>query len=167
MIFFDRLKFIFLTAFLVGSFGLLTAYILQYVFNFPPCILCTYERIPYILSLIIGFLGWRRPKAFPKTLIVVLFLTFLSGATLSFYHAGIEHGVFPSFGACGGNAQALTAESVKELETLLLATPVVRCDQVYFRLIGLSLTEYNFIFSFLITTFLGFIFWHYQKRKPE
>jgi len=165
MVFFDRLKFIFRAAFFIGSLGLLAAYTLQYAFNFQPCILCIYERIPYLFSLLIGFLGMIRPKSFPKILLLGLFLSFLGGTGLSFYHAGIEQGIFPSFGACGINSKALTAENVEELETLLLATPVIRCDQVYFRVLGLSLTEYNFIFSFLVTTFLGFTFCRFLKRK--
>ncbi len=165
MISLDRLNFIFRGAFFVGSIGLLTAYIAEYVFNLSPCILCVYERIPYGLSLLFGIIGWIGPKAFPKIILLSLFLAFLAETGLSFYHAGIEHDVFPSFGACGGDSKALTAESIEELETLILATPVIRCDQVYFRFLGLSMTEYNFMFSFMITGLLGFFLYRVQKPK--
>ncbi|HQS84258.1 MAG: hypothetical protein B7Y25_04870 [Alphaproteobacteria bacterium 16-39-46] len=165
MISLDRLKFIFGGAFFIGSIGLLTAYVAEYVFNLSPCILCVYERIPYGFSLLFGLFGWIRPKIFPKVLLFCLFLAFLAGTGLSFYHAGIEHDVFPSFGACGADSKALTAESIEELETLILATPVIRCDQVYFRFLGLSMTEYNFMFSFMVTSLLGFVL--YRVRKPK
>ena len=163
----DPLKFIFRGAFFLGATALMFAFVAEYVFNLSPCILCIYERIPYAFSLLFGLLGWIRPKAFPKILLMALFLSFLGGSALSFYHAGIERGTFSSFGACGGSSKALEAESVEELESLILATPVVRCDQVSFRFLGLSLTEYNFLCSLLVTGLLGFVLYKAQRNKID
>lgn len=152
---FPGLRYIFLGAALIGGNGLSIAYVSEYIFELLPCFLCIYERIPYALSLLLGLLGWAKPKAFPETLILLLFCSFLAGSILSFYHTGIEHHVFPSLEICSGKTGALNAQTVEDLQTALNTTPIVRCDDVQFRFLGLSMTEYNLFLSLFISGILG------------
>lgn len=164
---FTQPRLVFKGATYLGALGLLIAYVAEHIFNLSPCILCVYERIPYAISLLIGLLGWTKPKAFPQSLLVILLISFLGGAGLSFYHSGIEHGFFSSFTACGGNPHALDVDTIEELKELILESPVVRCDQVYFRFLGLSLTEYNLLLSLLISGSLGYRLWSLPKSPPK
>ena len=150
-----RFRYIFIGAALLGGISLSVAYIAEYAFDLFPCFLCVYERIPYALSLLLGLLGWVKPKAFPETLILLLFCSFFMGSALSFYHVGVEHHVFSSPELCSGKAEALDAKTVQDLQTALNSTPIVRCDEVLFRFLGLSMTEYNFFLSLFVSGILG------------
>lgn len=147
--------YIFLGVSIVGGIGLGVAYISEYIFELLPCFLCIYERVPYAIALLLGLLGWVKPKAFPETLILLLFCSFLSGSALSFYHAGVEHHIFSSLEICDGKNNSLNAKTVEELQESLNSTPVVRCDEVPFRFLSLSMTEYNLFLSLVMSAILA------------
>ena len=166
MTFPSRLNIIFMGVAVIGSMGLLISYGFEYFLDLKPCILCLYERIPYAIALLIGFLGWRRPKLFPKAFLMILFITFLGSSLLSFYHMGIERGFFSPLAACGGQSE-IEAQSVDQLEELISKTSLVPCDVVHFRFLTLSLVEYNLLFSLCLTLLFGVILFQLNSKKHQ
>ena len=41
----------FLLIFVISFFVLISAYVLEFLFNYPPCKLCVYQRIPYFFFM--------------------------------------------------------------------------------------------------------------------
>ena len=70
------------------------AFFVEYILAYKPCILCKYQRVPYILGLIIGFFGFFRPSN--TKISINIFFTFLVSMTLSGYHVGIEQELYQS-----------------------------------------------------------------------
>lgn len=141
--------------------GLLTAYIAQYAFGFAPCELCLWQRLPYYASLVLCLLVLRsgRQPLLP-VLVLLLALAWATSAALAFYHVGVEQHWWAHGGACGGAGQALTAEN-------LLATPVARCDEIGWTLLGLSMATWNVPFSLLLSLFMVLTYaknYHQKKR---
>ena len=65
--------------------GWSAAYFIQYVRGHEPCNLCIFERIPYLVSIIlISFTIFI--NKFEKIIIVLLALIFVFGTIVSFYH---------------------------------------------------------------------------------
>ncbi len=136
---------------LVASIAVLaTVFWLQYQRDLAPCPLCLYQRWPYlaavplaIVALVIrreGFaIGWRQAA------MAVVALGFAAGAAVAVYHIGIEQHWWAGPTSCSGGDAG--AQSVDELRVKLMATPVVRCDQVAWSLLGVSLAGFNVLAS--------------------
>ena len=66
-----------------------------------------------------------------------------SGA-IGVYHAGVEAHVFEGFTTCSALPKAATtAELLKQITH----APLVRCDEVQFRFLGISMAGWNAILS--------------------
>ncbi|MGI9493179.1 MAG: disulfide bond formation protein B, partial [Geminicoccaceae bacterium] len=91
---------------------------------------------------------WR-----PKAVLLLVIPLMLVSAGLAGYHVGVEQGWIPLPAGCaaGGNAA-----SVEELKALLAAAPP-SCDQVGFKLLGLSLAAWNLAISLVLAGFACFV----------
>lgn len=128
------------------------AFVLQYGFGVEPCVLCTYQRIPYAIAIGFGLLGMLLPLGPSKRRTVVLICTvlFAAGAGLALYHLGVEQAWWAGTAGCTGDEAAKTM-TLDDLATALSTKPVARCDAVPWELFGVSLTTLNLIWSSLLT----------------
>ena len=129
---------------------LITAYIIQYIFDYLPCNLCVIERIPYALAIIILILNYNFEK-YQVFYNILLLLIFSFSFLISLYHLGIEQGLIDESNLCGSNNTNLTTK-----EEILNSFQKIRisCQDVAFKIFGFSLTTYNMIisiFMFLIS----------------
>jgi disulfide bond formation protein DsbB len=133
------------------------AYIGQYGFGLEPCILCLYERVPYALAAGVALLAAVLPlNLSARALLVGLCgVIFLGGAGLAFYHVGVEEHWWAAITGCGG--QPATNFTVEDLQASLQRPAVKSCDEVDWRLFGISLAGYNVIVSLLLAigSFIG------------
>mgnify|MGYP001422787890 CR=1 FL=1 len=96
---FDRIKkFFFPIVLLICLFVILSALYIEHILSIPACKLCLYQRIPYILSIIICFFGYFFYSN--KIFIYLLIFAFLSSLFISGYHLGIENSIFTEFLGC-------------------------------------------------------------------
>ena len=148
--------------FLVSIIALVSAFFIEYILGHQACNLCILERIPYLLAVILILLNFKFNQ-FEKFFILLLTIVFLVGTFLSLYHLGIEHGFIQESLVCdlksGSNLQS-KEEILKQLQE-----KNVSCKDVTFKIFGLSLTNYNILVSFLISTITGKIYFNYDKNK--
>jgi disulfide bond formation protein DsbB len=130
---------------------LLIAYYIEYVLGHKPCNLCLIERIPYFIALILT-LFLLIVNRLEKIILIIMLLSFLFGATVSFYHFGIEQGFFNESLVCNlGNDDVSDKDKLlKQLEQ----STVVSCKNVTFRFLGLSLTTINIFFSLILSSII-------------
>lgn len=128
------------------------AFTLQYGFGVEPCLLCTYQRIPYAVAAGFGLLGVMLPLGPSKRRTIVTFATvlFAAGAGLALYHSGVELGWWGGSAGCTGENLAAPM-TMDDLSTALSTKPTARCDAVPWTLFGLSLTNWNLAWSSLLT----------------
>ena len=133
------------------------AYIGQYGFGLEPCILCLYERIPYALAAGVALLTAVLPLNLSARAVLVGLcgVIFLGGAGLAFYHVGVEEHWWAAITGCGG--QPATDFTVEDLQASLQRPALKSCDQVDWRLFGISLAGYNVILSMVLAigSFMG------------
>ena len=134
------------------------AFFVEYILGYKPCILCKYQRLPYILTLIIGLIGFVKPLN--KRVIFFIFLTFLISMTLSGYHVGIEQELYQSIFNCSDNNLSILEEG-KLLESLNVINP--DCRNVNFAIFGVSLATTNFVLSFVISS-VSYYLYSYAKN---
>ena len=157
----DRKKLLIKIIFLVSILALASAFFIEYILGHQPCNLCIFERIPYLLAIIIILLNFKFNQ-FEKFFILLLVIVFLFGAILSLYHLGIEQGFIQESLVCdlkSGSNLLSKEEILKQLQE-----KNVNCKDVTFKIFGLSLTTYNILISLLITIYTLKIYSNYGKN---
>ena len=148
--------------FLVSLISIVSAYFIEYALGHQPCNLCLIERIPYGLAIVLIILNHILIKN-KRFIILLLILVFSFSIIISFYHFGIEQGIFEESAVCG----LKDASNIVSKEELLKQLKVknVSCKDVTFRIFGFSLTSLNIIISLILVIFLLKIFKNYEKFK--
>ena len=147
--------------FLISVVALASAFFIEYILGHQPCNLCILERIPYLLAIIIIILNYKITYL-EKNFILALTLVFLIATVLSLYHLGIEQGFIKESLVCDLNngSNLLSKEDIlKQLQQ-----KNVSCQDVTFKIFGLSLTSYNIIISLIISTLTAKIYFNYDKN---
>src|SRR3984957_7759029 len=129
------------------------AWYFQLVLDIRPCPLCLEQRYAYYLAIPLGALtalaaARHAPRAVLLAGLVLLALAALGNAGLGTYHAGVEWGFWQGPTDCTGPVGNLgsAGDLLKRLDTV----KVIRCDEVQWRFLGLSLAGYNVLISLLM-----------------
>jgi disulfide bond formation protein DsbB len=139
---------------LIAAATLIGAWIFQYGFDIVPCELCLEQRYAYYFVIPAGGLlaiaasRGLEPR-FVAFGLLILALATLANAGLATYHAGVEWGLWKGPTACTGPIVDLGKAG--NLLADLNKVKVVRCDEVQWRFLGLSLAGYNVLISLLMT----------------
>jgi disulfide bond formation protein DsbB len=137
---------------LIAAATLAGAWFFQLVLDIVPCPLCLEQRYAYYLAVPLGLLvAATAAKGAPRGLVVVglviLALAALANAGLGAYHAGVEWGFWQGPTDCTGPMLDLSKGGLLDN---LDKVKVVRCDEVQWRFLGLSLAGYNVLISLLM-----------------
>ena len=157
----NRKKLLIKIIFLVSILALASAFFIEHILGHQPCNLCIFERIPYLLAIIIVLLIFKFNQ-FEKFFMLLLTIVFLFGAILSLYHLGIEQGFIQESLVCdlkSGSYLLSKEEILKQLQE-----KNVSCKDVTFKIFGLSLTSYNILISLLFSISVGKIYFNYDKN---
>ena len=118
----------------------------QFVVGLVPCELCLLQRWPWYAAIVLSglILAIGRP-ALARPGVLLLALLFLVSTGFALYHVGVEQHIIPGPTAC--TAPSFAGLTRAEMVKLLQATPVVRCDEVQWSFLGVSLAGFNVIAS--------------------
>lgn len=135
-----------LTAAMGSAALLLGALFFQYVVGLFPCTLCIWQRWPHLAAVIIGLIALKAPN---RGLAALGLIAALTTAAIGGFHTGVEQGWWEGLASCSGND--ITKLSVETLLDPSAAAPEpVRCDQVAWRFLGLSMASWNMIASLVL-----------------
>jgi disulfide bond formation protein DsbB len=152
-------------AFVLGLATILAAWASQIFGGLYPCELCLEQRMAYYYGLPIllaVLITWNRlPLAVWYTAMAVVTATFVWGAYMGAYHAGVEWGFWPGPTACTGVGESMDFDALSNL------TPVIGCDVVQFRFLGISLAGYNALISLALVALLGLSIWAQARRSKR
>lgn len=150
---------------LAGAAMLGGAYIFQYGFGYQPCTLCLYQRLPWWIAIGVACVGLSLARRLPNLLPVFTILaglTVLVGAGIAGYHSGVEYGWWEGPAGCTGSTD-MSNMTLEEMKKAILATPVVRCDDVPWSLFGISMAGYNFLISLAVGLFAVVFGWRNRQ----
>ena len=139
-------------AFLLGLATILGALGSQFIGGLQPCDLCLEQRLPYywglpLLALVLVL--WNRlPLPVWYLAMAIVAALFAWGTYLGGFHSGVEWGFWPGPTACTGVGNDLSMDMLNDLQ------PVIGCDVVQFRFLGISLAGYNALISATIVVLL-------------
>ena len=153
-------KNIFILAVLFSIFAILSAFFMQYVMGHAPCKLCTYQRIPYYIIILIGLITFFFPKIIKLTSFLLIFLL-LAEFLVSNYHTLSTYEVI-SYSGC---QSAEIPNDINQLkEALMSDTLIVNCSNANLKYFGIPLSIYNSFFSLM---FLIVIVFNAYKEKNQ
>ena len=137
----------------IAAATLAGAWYFQLVLDIRPCPLCLEQRYAYYLAIPLGALtalaATRDARAGVLLAgLALLALAALGNAGLGTYHAGVEWHFFKGPTDCTGPIGDLGSAGtlLQRLDTV----KVIRCDEVQWRFLGLSLAGYNVLISLLM-----------------
>lgn len=151
-------------AFVLGLATILGALGSQYLGGLYPCELCLEQRLPYywglpLLALILVL--WNRlPLPVWYVGMTIVGALFAWSTFMGSFHAGVEWGFWPGPTACSGVGDSLSLDALNDLQ------PVIGCDVVQFRFLGLSLAGYNALISLAILALIATAIL-FQLRRPR
>ena len=137
----------------ISAATLAGAWFFQLVLEILPCPLCLEQRYAYYFAVpFAALLAFATARGAPRGVVlaglVILALAALGNAVFGAYHAGVEWGFWKGPTDCTGTG--FNPGSAGSLLENLDKVKVVRCDEVQFRFLGLSLAGYNALISLLM-----------------
>ena len=115
----------------------------QYVGGLVPCSLCLWQRWPHMIIVLLAVIALF--VQMPRPVLTGIAITAASSVILAAYHAGVEWQLWS--GPDGCTASLINSSDLTSLTDSLLSTPVVRCDEVAWSFLGLSMAGWNSLFS--------------------
>ncbi len=118
----------------------------QYLGGLHPCEMCIWQRWPHAVAIVLAALAFTGPAESTRSriLTVLAALAIAVSGAIGVYHAGVEAKIFEGLTMCTASPKGLsTAELLKQISH----APLIRCDQVQFSFLGISLAGWNAILS--------------------
>lgn len=128
---------------LVSATLLVGAFLFEHVGGMAPCSLCIWQRWAHVAVIVASMIGLVMLPA--RTALLLPAAAALASFGIAGYHAGVEWQLWAGPTGCTANLNA--GLGAADLVDQLLATPVVRCDDVPWSLFGLSMAGWNALFS--------------------
>jgi disulfide bond formation protein DsbB len=118
----------------------------QYFGGLHPCEMCYWQRWPHAAAIVLAALAFTAPADTQRsrTLTLLAAAAIAVSGAIGVYHAGVELKIFEGITTCTAGA---SAASTAELLDKLMRVPLVRCDQVQWSLLGISMAGWNAIIS--------------------
>ena len=137
----------------IAAATLAGAWFFQLVLDILPCELCLEQRYAYYLAIPLGALTALAAARDVSRVVLLAGLAVLAAATLAnaglaTYHAGVEWHLWQGPTDCTGPVGNLG--SAGNLLQRLDTVKVMRCDEVQWKFLGLSLAGYNVLISLLM-----------------
>jgi len=127
-------------ALLGGAFGS------QYFGGLYPCEMCWWQRYAHMVAVVPAAFAFTAPATSTRarTLTLLAALAIAVSGAIGVYHAGVEAKIFEGFTQCTALSKSgNTAELLQQITHAVL----VRCDEVQFRFLGISMAGWNAILS--------------------
>ena len=111
----------------------------QYLGGLHPCEMCYWQRWPHGAAIVLAAFSFVTRNGTSRMLTLLAAIAIAISGAIGVYHAGVEAHVFQGLTTCAANG----ARTLNEI----LNAPLVRCDQVQFSFLGISMAGWNAILS--------------------
>ena len=118
----------------------------QYLGGLHPCEMCYWQRWPHGAAILLALLAFTAPaeSARSRTLTPLAAVAIAVSGAIGVYHAGVEAKIFEGLTECTALSKS---SSTAELLNKIVHASLVRCDEVQFRFLGISMAGWNAILS--------------------
>ncbi len=137
-----------------SALALATALVSQYGFDLQPCVLCIWQRWPYVAAILLGGLAVvARSRPVLATVLTGLAVgAVLASGGIGAFHVGVEQGWWEGTAGCGSVS---ATDDLATLRAQIMNAPIVRCDEVAFAFLGISMAGWNALFAAGVAALAG------------
>jgi disulfide bond formation protein DsbB len=125
-----------------------------------PCEMCWWQRWAHIAALGFAILSFAPIPDKGRSLVWLAAAAMLTSGAIAVYHAGVEAKIFEGFTQCTAPPGGGTAD---ELLARIMNAPLIRCDEVQWRFLGISMAGWNAILSIGFATLILWL----SVRRPR
>jgi len=137
----------------------------EHVMGLHPCKMCIWQRIPHYITIGLAAISLiPQVRKYSRPVLGLMSLSLLVGASIAFWHSGVELKLLEGPSSCS-TAMSLTGDPSALLDQIL-STPAIRCDEVPWSFLGLSMANWNLLITFAMTV-VGFTSIIMAKAKTE
>jgi disulfide bond formation protein DsbB len=132
-------------AMILGALGF------EHIGGLAPCVLCMDQRYAHGAAIALGLLaavlggGTAAGSVAGRAALALGLGALLVGAGIAVFHVGVEQHWWQGTAACGSVGQAPT--DIADLIAQIEKAPVVRCDEIAWAMLGISMAGWNAIAS--------------------
>ena len=118
----------------------------QYLGGLHPCEMCYWQRYPHGVAIVLALIAFTASaeSSRARTFTSLAALAIAVSGAIGVYHAGVEAKIFEGMTQCTATGKGLSAA---DLLKQISKAPLVRCDEVQFRFLGISMAGWNAILS--------------------
>ncbi len=118
----------------------------QYLGGLHPCEMCHWQRWPHYAAVAFALVSFamRGTADRGRPMVWLASLSVLISGLIGVYHAGVELGILEGLTQC---ASTSVGGSSADILADIMSAPLVRCDQVQFEFLGISMAGWNAILS--------------------
>ena len=133
---------------IISLFVISIALIAEHIYFLIPCKMCLYERYTYyaLITISLIFIFSKNQNNIIFYFLVEIFL--LIGVILSLWHLGIENNIISGPQGCSATIENINSK--EDLENFILNRPIVSCDEINWRFLGISIVIYNSLLQIVL-----------------
>ncbi|HAP99061.1 MAG TPA: disulfide bond formation protein B [Rhodospirillum rubrum] len=165
---FRGLRLLALALLLVSGGALMAALYAEFALGLEPCVLCLYERGPWVLAALLCAIAFQPglDASWRRRLLGLCALAFFGNALLAGFHIGVEQHWWAGTDACGPTAAGPGVGSLGDLRAAMSAPApaTARCDTPSWTFHGLTLAGLNLILSLILGGVTG---WRVLRRDES
>ncbi|MGZ8298765.1 MAG: disulfide bond formation protein B [Allosphingosinicella sp.] len=131
-----------------------------------PCEMCWWQRYAHFAGLGFALLSLllRGAPDRGRSFVWLAALAILASGGIGAYHAGVEAGIFEGFTTCtSATSDGLSSE---EMLKAIMAAPLIRCDEIQFSFLGISMAGWNAILSILAALSILWLSLRRPRARP-
>ena len=145
---------------------LISVYFLEFVMGFKPCDLCTIQRYPYFILIILAIvlnLPINNIKSINNLIVpIVIISCIMAGLFISIYHFGIENQLWRNLSSC---SDQLLGKNINTNNLLINLDKIEPNCSDPVKIFGLSISSYNVGSNFLMLLFVIYSFFIIKNKK--
>ena len=129
------------------------AYLSQYAGGLHPCEMCYWQRWPHFFAIAVAALAFLfpPPSRNARLLTALAAVAIAVSGAIGVFHAGVEYKWWEGLTRCASGG-AMTLDE-------LMNVPLVRCDQVQFSFLSVSMAGWNAILSLGSAAVIAVLLW--------
>ena len=118
----------------------------QYIGGLAPCEMCYWQRWPHAAAILLALLAFSAPAHMPRARLFTLLaaLAIAISGLIGVYHVGVELDLYEGVTSCAAGSGAT---SIEDIMAEINGAPLVRCDEVQWSFLGISMAGWNALIS--------------------
>lgn len=118
----------------------------QYIGGLAPCEMCYWQRWPHWAAIGLAVIAFSAPIQMPRarTFTLLAAIAIAISGLIGVYHVGVELDLYEGITSCAAGSGATDFDAIM---AEIQGAPLVRCDEVQWDFLGISMAGWNAIIS--------------------